>query len=402
MVNKKREWLLFFMIIITIPTVLADVPNYDIFISLDDKNVEPSGSIGFSIDIIGSGFCTDGRVLIIPEGKINRTTTKFYHANSTDPTKLIEKGLETIAFGDVLIDPWCRGFIDNSSAKNVNIHFEDIKLGDLNYFRAKGNLIILDDAEGGDYDLNALFSCKSEGKWYTFSSKSRIHVMYPLEKLQFFFQFLLPLIALFVGSFITFIIIYVTNRINLKHVHSKENKERIYAPLSNEFRIIHKNLESFSDMIPNEQWKLINRNLSYNLDEKLRTKIEQFHDTDLDEYRELRYKAVKKINEIISNELRKRHDGGYDDIIPDGNQLAEQLHCSFLFGKLLDKQNYNKSKLKSINLNLKEKFSDLDDFFMKMSKIIEKEEEINAIREKQNEMMKLVKEISSTLKKKLK
>ena len=103
-----------------------------------------------------------------------------------DPTLLMPLKFESLALnGNPACSPDTIKTIETSTK-----HLEGVNFGELNYLSFSGTIDTTEKTEGGDYDLNIIFSCKKNGDWHTFSDKSTFHIKYRLENWQYVFSFL--------------------------------------------------------------------------------------------------------------------------------------------------------------------------------------------------------------------
>ncbi len=185
-------YLIFFVVVLT-PIIYATPPDYQVVLTLENRNVNPNEKIDYSIDIIGDGPCMGGYIYIIPEGRTNVSEFKLYYTNSSDPNTFKLVSINNIMHGP-FIDSSCKG--QPGLSKRLYIPLNINQLHEINQIRIDGKLYALPDSEGGDYTFNVLFKCQSiEGKYYSFKTENQFHVKYWLEK----WQYLIPLLLFIFG-----------------------------------------------------------------------------------------------------------------------------------------------------------------------------------------------------------
>lgn len=220
--KNKIKYILFIILFLIINSSLVFAkPNYDIIISLLEKNVDVSDKISFSVDIKGNGICSEGNVHIMPEAIMGLEDMFYYYDNSLDPTKLKPIEISDIKKGSIGIEVSNikKGLIEIASAdeeceteytKNTFLIFDKIFKDKINYIKIKGTLIFSEEARGGDYNINVILSCKSDNEWYTFKGNNQFHIRYKYENLQYIVV-IVSLIVAALSLIVTIITIAIRN-----------------------------------------------------------------------------------------------------------------------------------------------------------------------------------------------
>ncbi|MEK6863331.1 MAG: hypothetical protein AABW53_01405 [Nanoarchaeota archaeon] len=176
--------------------VTAEIVDYEVVTRLNNKNIGKSGQINYSVDIFGSGNCTDAWIQVIPEGKLDFSSSlSVKHTRSLDPTLLIPLEFESLALNG---NPNCSPDTIKT-IETTTMHLDGVHFGELNYLNFLGKIDTTGKIEGGDYDLNIIFSCKKGEDWHIFSNKSTFHIKYWLEELQYLSQYILMILSFIFG-----------------------------------------------------------------------------------------------------------------------------------------------------------------------------------------------------------
>lgn len=194
----------------------------------------------------------------------------------------------------------------------------------------------------------------------------------------------------------------------IKRNEKKDNSEKIYSPLLTEFRN-HLNaltkdfsLTNYSLSIRPEEWIRITQkdHLTHRIKPKIRQHLEIFYEETSKSHQTKFKSACEKIKEVVDKELNQRWDGGYT--LENTYHLTEYLYPAFIAGRLLNNEPFLKQKLTNLNLQLKKKYRDLDDFFEENLKMLDQKKEIKEAREEQIKMIEHINLIIRLLEKELK
>lgn len=182
--------LLMLFLLIFIPYILAQTPNYDVNIYLTKKSVEIEDIIPFLVDVTGGGFCEDTYFSINTEGEINFEKETPIIKIFLDQTPLEEidlKNREAITCRDSNnerkeIINWNEILAESHIEIRLPTRFQQVGYYKMNF---EGVLSPKKNNEDGEYDIIAKFECLNNGSWYNFNGKNSFTIRLEGEKEQF-------------------------------------------------------------------------------------------------------------------------------------------------------------------------------------------------------------------------
>ncbi len=181
----------------------------------------------------------------------------------------------------------------------------------------------------------------------------------------------------------------------MKKQWEKEDKENIYSPLFTELQGNLKNLKIFSDVFHRKEWDRINKIDFFKIPGEIYKKLGKIYDVLYFDYDKKEREAKKEIVDICLIEFEKRHDGGYT------LEASNFMHKEFFKGKLEKDRNFTEDHFNSINSQLENKYKNLEEFFEKTLKILNKRSKIKDFHRKHKELIKSIKDLIEIIGKRL-
>src|SRR3989338_11040971 len=179
----KRTFIFMWMFIlcILVSSYAIAKPDYDVETQLSDKSVSEGERFGITVYITGGGKCEDNDITIIAEGFINISDyVVTYSEDHEMPEKVpfynemsigcqVDKDYKT---GNVTLN---QGY-DSPHTIDIGLRSPYFSNEGFHEVQFIANLTPFHNAKGGDYDVQAVFTCLNGGDWYTFTNTETYHV----------------------------------------------------------------------------------------------------------------------------------------------------------------------------------------------------------------------------------
>ena len=200
---KKRIIVLFLTLIVFASmqaTAETTKPHYEIFLKLYNHNIPVDEGTNLDVDIMGSGRCDEGNLILGSETPFTIREKKMFNAHSLYSSDSKETGTE--------FENYCRNWNCNFSSPGQTLNMDtvfDKSLFSSEESRFNIGLNVVPNTDylnaGGEYSLRAYFFCKKDNETFVFKDATWFRVMYEGESKQYTTTYVLAIIAVIISFF---------------------------------------------------------------------------------------------------------------------------------------------------------------------------------------------------------